>query len=112
MVDPFWGGTTPQSISAFPRALQVSGEGELQKSLDISIRYLVGEQFDDEDFEERNETLVAACQAIIVATLKVNAGQDVVIRDLTNIGVSPEMAKAIWKVRTKSKCTCTLKALT
>ena len=107
MVDPFWGGTTPQSISAFPRALQVSGEGELQKSLDISIRYLVGEQFDDEDFEERNETLVAACQA-----LKVNAGQDVVIRDLTNIGVSPEMAKAIWKVRTKSKCTCTLKALT
>ena len=46
----------------------------------------------------RNEAIVAGCQAIIQAALRVKATQEVVVRDLTNFGVPPEVALEMWKV--------------
>jgi hypothetical protein len=98
VVDPFWGATTPQSITLLQRAVQACGKEDFRISLNIALRYLQGETLNDEDYQRRNEVLVAGCQAIIQAALKVCANQEVVIRDLTNFGVSQESALEIWKV--------------
>jgi hypothetical protein len=98
VVDPFWGATTPQSITLLQRAEQACGKEDFRISLNIALRYLQGETLNDEDYQRRNEVLVAGCQAIIQAALKVCANQEVVIRDLTNFGVSQESALEIWKV--------------
>jgi hypothetical protein len=70
----------------------------LQKSLDITLLYLAGENLTDKDFEARNEALVAGCQTIISAALKVNTNYDVFLRDLTNLNVPKDAAAEIWKV--------------
>ena len=62
------------------------------------MRYLLGENLSDEDYAMRNEAIVAGCQAIIQAALRVKATQEVVVRDLTNFGVPPEVALEMWKV--------------
>ncbi len=99
-MDPFWGSTTPVAISNFPRALLASEPSDLQKSLDITLSYLAGENLTDKDFEGRNEAIVVGCQAIISAALRVNSSYEVFLRDLTNLNVPKDTAAEIWKVMT------------
>jgi hypothetical protein len=90
--------STPFSIAEFARGSQACERVEFLKALNVALKYVTGEALDEEDFQGQNEVLIAGCQSIVSAAVKVRAGQTEFLRDLTNIKVPQALALQIWQV--------------
>lgn len=88
VVDPFWGTSTPESIAALPRTIEAGGQDGLRAALTVAVGHLCGGETGDEDIDGVDGTLLRGTIAVLSAAVKARANDEVIARDLGNIGVT------------------------
>ncbi len=96
-MDPFWGSSTPSSISELAQAIEREGQANLRAALVTAVEHLGGGEVHEEDLSI-NDSLLRGTLALISAAIRVRADEDTMTRDLGALGITGPPAADIVKV--------------